>query len=90
MTQSIVLTVCAAHGIAPEVFFGRSQNQKVVACRRAAIAALLNAGFSMKGCSRLMRRNYSTITYWCRDEWREKRREKARAYHRRVAGEMRV
>jgi IS30 family transposase len=52
----------------------------LVRCRRIAIARLKAAGFSNRGISRAMKRNYSTIQYWTKPKYREKRREYCRNY----------
>lgn len=80
MTQSIVLQVCKEMGVEPADFFGRRRDQRLVSARRLAIDRLVAAGFSMRGVSRMMRRNYSTVQYWMRPALREKRRETARNY----------
>lgn len=83
MTQSIVLQVCQERKIDPADFFNpQKREQRLVKARLVAIGRLQEAGFSMRGISRMMRRNYDTIRYWMKPELREYKREAARAYRR--------
>lgn len=75
MTRSIVLTICEQHRIRPEEFFGKSRCQKLSACRRDAILALYEAGFSVSGCARMIRRNVSTVHYWLKPANRDHRKK---------------
>ena len=80
MTQSIVLQVCEQCKVHPVEFFGRGRDARLVRCRRIAIKRLKDAGFSAAGISRLIRRDYSTVLYWLKPVYREKRRERYRNY----------
>ena len=74
MTESIVLGICKKYRVKPADFFDPlKRTRKMGQVRRAAIEALLAAGFSGAGAARMTRLNYSTIQYWTHPEYREKR-----------------
>ena len=73
MTKSIVLTVCEECGITAEDFFGPNRDKRLTNARRIAVERLHEAGFSYKSAARLIRRNYSTVQYWLKPEYREHR-----------------
>lgn len=81
MTQSIVLQVCAEREIDPVEFFGPRRNARLVKARRIAIERFKEAGFTMAGTARMMRRNCTTIRYWLRPKERKRHNDYARAYH---------
>lgn len=82
MTESIVLTVCAKYRVKPAEFFSPQRGGVVTRCRRAAIKAFIEAGFTKLSISRLTRLDYSTVRYWASKERREKKRAAMRAYRR--------
>jgi hypothetical protein len=78
MNESIVLTVCRECGVTAEDFFGPLRDRHLTNARRIAVERLLAAGFSFRACSRLIRRNYSTVQYWVKPAYREHRKARYR------------
>jgi IS30 family transposase len=81
MTKSIVLEVCAELDIPPHEFFGPMRDRRLTNSRRVAVERLHEAGFSYKAAARLIKRNYSTVQYWLKPEYRASRVEYYRRYH---------
>ena len=79
---SIVLTICAKHNIAPDVFFGPSRSPRLSKCRQDAMLALHAAGFSYAEIGRLTRRDTSSVIYWVNSEYRERQRKQAQLRRR--------
>lgn len=78
MTESIVLTVCREHKIKPDDFFNpKKRKRRLVKARLVAIHRLDDAGFSMAGISRMMRRHYDTIRYWMHPDYRDYKKRAA-------------
>lgn len=77
MTQSIVLSLCEKYKITTDMFYGDSQDKRVVACRRAAIVAMFKAGISKNAIARLTKRHLSTVQYWLDGDLRERRKKRA-------------
>jgi hypothetical protein len=78
--REIIGGIMAAHGVGPKDLFSRCRISHVVAARRAAIMALIDAGYSNAAASRLMKCHQSTIGYWRYLDRRRKMRAVNLAY----------
>lgn len=91
MTKSIVIQVCQAYEIQPTEFFDpRKRERRLVRARLHAIIRLRDAGFSMAGIARAMRRDYSTIRYWMRPQMRSYKRREAIAHRHKYPNGVRA
>lgn len=83
MRESIVLRVCHERKIHPVEFFDpKKRDRRLVDARLEAIRRFQLAGFSMRGISRMMRRNYDTIRYWVSPKLRAYKRARAIEHRR--------
>lgn len=78
MTGSIVLDICARHKVSADDFFGSRKSFKLVKARSAAVEAFRTAGFSWTSIAAVMKRDRSTVYYWGRPDYRERRMTKCR------------
>jgi hypothetical protein len=62
--REIIESIMAERRIGPKDFYGRSRFPHAVSARRAAIKALIAAGFNNAKAARLMKCHQSTIGYW--------------------------
>jgi hypothetical protein len=79
--KSVVLTVCEEMGVSSAEFFGPGRSRRLTKARLVAIERLREAGFSVRATARLIKRNYATVMYWIRPEYRVQRAKYAAKYH---------
>lgn len=79
-SESVAIQVCHDMKIYPAEFFGQGRDARLVKARREAMRRLKAAGFSNAAIARVLKRAYSTVQYWMKDDLREKRLKRCREY----------
>ncbi len=78
--RAIIRDVMQSRRIGVKDFFGASRMTHLVNARRIAIMRLKKAGFNDAAIARLMKRNYSTVRYWLRPDYRQRSMAYSNAY----------